>query len=220
MPSTKPDKAKITNLDDAKELPIYCLFNPGEYTLSKRNTWNKGEIKGKNVPQLEFGGGDSMTLKMQLFFDTYTTGEDVRQTTDRIWKLMSIDKRLTDMTSMKGRPPMVEFQWGNTRSFKAVITDISQKFTLFRYDGTPVRATLDVTFLQAKEKGQYPGQNPTTICKPGYTRRMVKQEETIDWIAYDEYGDSTMWRYIAETNNLDNPGRLRPGQVLAIAPSP
>ena len=69
--STKPEKAKIINLDDPREMPIDCLFNPNEYTFAKRNKWNKQEIIGKNVPQLQFGGGDSMTLKMQLFFDTY-----------------------------------------------------------------------------------------------------------------------------------------------------
>jgi hypothetical protein len=155
---------------------------------------------------------------MQLFFDTYTTGKDVRETTNRIWKLMSISEKLTDMTNTKGRPPMVEFQWGKTWSFKAVITNISQKFTLFRYDGTPVRATVDVTFLQAKEEGHYPGQNPTTKGSPGYKRRVVKEGDSIDWIAYEEYGDSAMWRFIADTNNLGDPHRLRPGQVLAIAP--
>jgi hypothetical protein len=218
MSSTKPEKAVIRNLDDGNEQPIEVLFNPNEYTFSKKNTWTKTEVIGKNVPQLEFGGGDSMSLKMQLFFDTYTTGKDVRETTNRIWKLMNISEKLTDMTNAKGRPPMVEFQWGKTWSFKAVITNISQKFTLFRYDGTPVRATVDVTFLQAKEEGHYPGQNPTTKGSPGYKRRVVKEGDSIDWIAYEEYGDSAMWRFIADTNNLGDPHRLRPGQVLAIAP--
>jgi hypothetical protein len=220
MPSTKPEKAVIRNLDDSSEQPIEVLFNPNEYTFHKKNTWTKTDILGKNVPQLEFGGGDSMSLKMQLFFDTYTTGKDVRETTNRIWKLMNISDRLTDLTSTKGRPPMVEFQWGKTWSFKAVITEIRQKFTLFRYDGTPVRATLDATFLQAKDGGRYPGQNPTTVGRPGYKRRMVKEGDSIDWIAYEEYGDSAMWRFIADTNNLGYPHRLRPGQVLAIAPAP
>lgn len=218
MSSTKPEKAVIRNLDDGNEQPIEVLFNPNEYTFSKKNTWTKTKVIGKNVPQLEFGGGDSMSLKMQLFFDTYTTGKDVRETTNRIWKLMNISEKLTDMTNAKGRPPMVEFQWGKTWSFKAVITNISQKFTLFRYDGTPVRATVDVTFLQAKEEGHYPGQNPTTKGSPGYKRRVVKEGDSIDWIAYEEYGDSAMWRFIADTNNLGDPHRLRPGQVLAIAP--
>jgi LysM repeat protein len=220
MPSTKPEKARIINLDDSSQPPIECLFNPNEYTFSKKNTWTRTDVIGKNVPQLQFGGGDSMTLKMQLFFDTYTTGKDVRQITNRIWKLMSINDKLTDPKTGKGRPPEVEFQWGKIVSFKAVITEIKQVFTLFRYDGTPVRATLDVTFLQAKEGGKYPGQNPTTVGKPGYKRRVVKEGDSIDWIAYEEYGDSAKWRFIAETNNLDNPRRLKPGQVLAIAPKP
>lgn len=218
--STKPEKARIINLDDSTEQPIDCLFNPNEYTFSKNNTWNTKKVVGKNVPQVSFGGGDSMVLKMKLFFDTYTDGKDVRTVTDRIWKLMNINAKLTDLTSFKGRPPRVEFQWGNTWSFKAVITQISQTFTLFRYDGTPVRATLNVDFLQTEDKGRYPGQNPTTSGQPGYRRRVVNEGDTIDWIAFDEYGDSAMWPFIADTNNLDDPLRLKPGQVLAIAPPP
>jgi hypothetical protein len=214
-----PVKARIVNLENITE-SIECLFNPSEYTFSKGNTWTPGEVKGKDLPELEFGGGKSTTLKMQLFFDTYASGEDVRDYTLRIWKLMKIDEKLTDMTSIKGRPPLVEFHWGNFISFKGVITDISQKYTLFRDDGTPVRATLDVSFLQAKEEERYPGQNPTTMGQPGYKRRVVRERDTIDWIAFDEYGDSAMWRFVAETNNLENPRRLKPGQVLAIAPPP
>ena len=108
MPSAKPEKAAIINVDVAGEPPIECLFNPTEYTFSKKNTWKKSTIKAQNTPQLEFTGGDSMLLKMTLFFDTYTTGGDVRLITNRIWKLMRVSDRLTDMTSGKGRPPMVE----------------------------------------------------------------------------------------------------------------
>jgi len=218
MPSAKPEKAIIMNLDEKGAMPIECLFNPTEYTFSKTNTWTESEIKGGNVPLVEFDGGGPMTLKMTLFFDTYATGGDVRTITDRIWKLMSIDESLTDTDSGKGRPPMVEFRWGTTWSFQAVITTIKQTFTLFRYDGTPVRATLEVEFLQAREEGKYPGQNPTTVSLPGYRQRLVKEGETIDWIAFEEYGDASRWRYIAATNGLDDPLAIRPGQLLAIAP--
>jgi len=216
MPSK--EKAQIINLDDSTDSPIECLFNPNEYTFSKQNTWEAEKNKGKNVPQLEFGGGNSMTLKMQLFFDTFATGEDVRDTTDRIWKLMYINEKLADKETGKGRPPMVEFRWGDTWSFKSVITNITQKFNLFLSDGRPVRATLDVDFLQAKEEGKYPGQNPTTVGQSGYRRRTVREGDTIDWIAFDEYGDSSLWRYIADTNGLNDPSRLKPGQNLVIAP--
>ena len=212
------EKAKIVNLETKEE--VNCLFNPNEYTFSRTNTWTQKKVKGENVPNLEFGGGDSATLKMSLFLDTSTTGGDVRDTAKKIRKLMDIDEKATDMTTVKGRPPMVEFHWGKIWTFKAVITSLTEHCTLFRDDGTPVRATLDVTFLQAKEGGVYEAQNPTTLGTSGYKRRVVKEGDTIDWIAFDEYGNSAMWRYIADTNDLNNPGKLRPGQVLAIAPPP
>ena len=209
------EKATIKNLDtnDVAE----CKFRPKEYTFKKVNNWTSETVMGKNVPKLEFSGGEAMTLKMELFFDTYEDNEDVRKHTDKIWKLMMINKDKKDK-GHKGWPPLCEFRWGQSWSFKAVITSLSQKFTLFLSDGTPVRSTMDVTFKQAAEEGQCPGQNPTTMAKPGYKTRRVKQGETLDWIAFEEYGDSKLWRFLADTNNLNNPMELTEGQVLAIAP--
>lgn len=212
------EKAKIVNVDTKEE--IVCLFNPSEYTLVRNNTWTQKPVKGENVPNLEFGGGSSTTLSMQLFLDTSTTGGDVRDTTKKVRKLMDVDTSAKDMTSVKGRPPLVEFQWGRIWTFKAVITQLTEKCTLFRDDGIPIRATLDVTFLQAKDAGVYPAQNPTTMGTTGYKQWTVRDGDTIDWIAYSEYGDSKMWRFIADVNGLDDPSRLRTGQKLSIAPLP
>jgi hypothetical protein len=219
------NKAIIRNLDTKEE--IKCLFNPNQYTFSKHNNWSPKQVQANDVPLLQFSGGNSTTLSMQLFFDTSLIGKDVRDVTKGVWKLMKIDKTLTNKKdeekgiyrSEKGRPPTVAFHWGGTWSFNAVITDLKQTLTLFREDGTPVRATMDVTFMQVGlETGDFPGQNPTTVGRPGYKRRVVKEGDTIDWIAFEEYGDSSMWRTIAETNELDDPRMLRPGQILSISP--
>jgi nucleoid-associated protein YgaU len=212
-------KATITNLDTNKS--IECMFRPKEYTFSKQNTWNRGKVKGGNVPQLEFSGGNPTTLTMELFFDTYESGEDVRKEyTNDIWDLMMVNPETKDPKTRKGRPPMCEFRWGKTWSFKAVITSINQKFVLFLPDGTPVRAILNVTFQQVEEEGLYPRQNPTSGGGYGYKARVVKEGETIDWISHEEYGNPALWRFIADTNDLENPMRLEAGQVLTIAPIP
>ena len=112
--------AKIINLDGGGS-PIECMFNPKEYSFSKRNQWTAGKSKGSNMPQLEFGGGQPATLQMQLFFDTYAAGKDVRKEyTDSIWQLMMVDQTLKDPKNKKGRPPKVRFQWGSAWSFDAV----------------------------------------------------------------------------------------------------
>lgn len=216
MSGTSLAKASIINLDKGGS-PIECMFNPKEYAFAKQNSWSRGKTKGKNVPHLEFGGGQPATLTMQLFFDTYESGKDVRKEyTDAIWSLMMVDDSLKDQKSNKSRPPRVRFQWGSAWSFDAVITSITQRFTLFLADGTPIRATLDVTFQQVKDEKLFPKQNPTSGGRGGGRVWKVKQGDTLAWIAYREYGDPTAWRRIADANRLTRVRHLRPGTVLEI----
>ncbi len=200
--------------------PISCLFNPKEYSFAKQNTWTLGTAKGSNVPQFEFGGGKSTTLTMQLFFDTYIFGKDAKDVrkeyTEAIWDLMMVDPALTDKKNKKGRPPKVCFQWGLAWTFEAVITSITQKFVLFLDDGTPVRATLDVTFQQIRDESLFPKQNPTSGGVGGERMWTVKQGDTLASIAFSEYGDPGQWRAIADANNLTQVRRLSPGMVLEI----
>jgi LysM repeat protein len=221
-PSGELDKAEIRVVDGKKAgKAVACMFRPKEYTVTKQNSWQMKEVKGKDVPQLEFSGGGASTLTMELFFDTYESGKDVRKEyTNEIWGLTAIDDSLTDKINKKGRPPIVQFKWGPVISFKAVIENITQNFTMFKANGTPVRATLNVTFKEAEKPGKYPFQNPTTSSTPGYKVRTIKEGESLDWIAQEEYGDPALWRFIAETNKLEDPMKLSPGQKLSIAPAP
>ena len=224
MRDTGLAKAQIINLDTPGSMPTSCMFNPKEYSFAKQNNWTVGDAKGANMPPIEFGGGQPATLQMQLFFDTYAEGQDVRAAyTDAIWQLMLVDNRLKDPKTGKGRPPKVRFQWGAAWSFDAVITSITQSFSLFLPDGTPVRATLDVAFQQVKDGFQrlrdtrtFPRQNPTSGGDGGGRLWTVREGDTLAWIAYKEYGDATAWRRIADTNRLSQVRRLRPGTVLEI----
>jgi nucleoid-associated protein YgaU len=219
MPTGELVKATITNLDTSDS--IECMFNPGEYTFTKSNNWALSKTRGANVPKLEFNGGNPTDLQVQLFFDTYESGEDVRRKfTNAIWQLAMVNRDKQDPKTKKSTPPQCEFRWGTQWSFKAVVTSISQRFTLFLPDGTPVRAVLDVTFRQVEDEGLYPKQNPTSGGIAGQRTRTVKEGEMLDWIAAQEYGEARYWRYIAEVNGIDNPFRLKPGTVLSLPPLP
>ncbi len=211
--------AEIVRLDvgggDATKLKV--MFNPKEFTWSKQNTWKPGKNTNTNIPAYDFGGGQAATLKLQLFFDTYAEGGDVRKEhTNAIYDLMIVDPSLKDTKNKKGRPPTVRFQWGNMIGFDSVITSISQRFTLFKSDGTPVRAVLDVTFQEAKDPGVPPKQNPTSGGVGGERVWTVKAGETLAFIAFKEYNDPNLWRLIADANRLTRVRRLTPGTLLAI----
>src|SRR5438132_1089198 len=76
------------------------------------------------------------------------------------------------------------------------------------------------TKLQLEPSRDYPGQNPTSGGHDGYAFHQVIEGETIDIIAFQEYGSRTAWRHLAEVNNLDDPSRLAPGQRLLLVPLP
>jgi len=212
-------KATITNLDTDESVEV--MFNPTEYSFTKSNNWQVPKKKGANVPPLEFNGGNPTDLKVQLLFDTYESGDDVRKKyTNALWNLAMVNPQKKDPKTKKGQPPKCEFRWGTMWSFKAVVANISQKFTMFLPDGTPVRATLDVTFKQVEDEGLYPKQNPTSGGVPGHRTHTIKEGDTLDWIAAQEYGQASHWRYIAEINGIDNPAKLRPGTVISLPPLP
>jgi len=210
-------KATLTNVDTNDK--IECLFNPTEYTIAKANSWQPKPVVGKNVPKLDFTGGGSRVLTVELFFDVYEqTGADVRDHVNKLWKLTMIDERKKNRETKRSRPPLCIFQWGGHWTFKAAITNLSVRYTLFRQDGTPVRAVASVTLQEAEDESEQPGTNPTSFAPPGRRRREVRPHDTLAIIAFEEYGDPGMWRRIAEANAIDDPLGLRPGQVLAIPP--
>lgn len=209
-------KAIIINLE-RPGVPVTCMFNPNEYTLTKQNSWRPTPQPGQNLPQLEFTGGQPATLQMQLFFDTYDSGMDVRDVyTGHLWRMMMIDTSLSLPRTNKARPPRVRFIWGKSWSFDAVIVSMRQQFTLFNAIGFPVRATVDVNFTQVADSTALRLQNPTSGGDGGERVWRVNDGDTLAWIAYKMYGDSNKWRLIATANRLTTLRRLEPGSVLVI----
>jgi hypothetical protein len=196
-------------------LSIQCMFNPFEYTVSKNNSYEEKARNNADVPSFEFKKGGPQTLKLSLTFDTYEKAGDVSLVTNKLWKLMEAKTRREGNRSRKIPPPEVAFEWGVFR-FVAVITDMTQKFTLFKLDGTPVRAKVDVTFTQHVDVNDYPKQNPTSGDGPVQRMRQVIAGDRLDMIAYEVYGDATKWRKIAQSNGIQNPLALQPGMQLVI----
>ena len=216
-------KAEIIRLDKANNEveTVQVLFNPKELSFAKTNSWNENKAPKANVPATEFGSGGPMTLKLQLYFDTYKEGrtaecEDVvKKYTSKLCAMMEVDTNWTDKKNGKGRPPTVRFRWGSFQ-FDSVITSINQRFSLFMPDGKPVRAVLDVAFQEIKDKKEQKKTNPTSGGVGGERVWTVREGDTLPWIAFKEFNDPTVWRVIADANQLTEVRRLRPGMRLMI----
>jgi LysM repeat protein len=197
-------KAVITPEGEA-DIPV--LFNPTQYSLNKGASFSEIAVPGLAAPILQFVRGTSRSLTMDLFFDTYEKGSDVRKYTNKIYGL-------ADIRGPLHRPPIVTFSWGSF-NFTAVVEQVGGRFTLFLADGTPVRATLSVTFKEFVEVDMLAKETPTESADHAKTY-VVKRGDTLASIAAAEYGDAGAWRAIANANRISDPMRLAPGTRLSL----
>lgn len=214
-------KIEITPLDKdgnrVESKTFKVLFNPNTYSITKTVTWSPIVETDRKVdaPPLNYGGGASRSLSLELFYDVTepidgVTIADVREKTNEIVKLTLIQRELK-------RPPAVQISWGaappanSDFPFTGVVSTLTQRFTLFSSDGKPLRATLNVTFTEFLDPELNQRQTD-----PEFTTRRIKRGDTLSGIAAEVYRNPALWRLIAEANNLDDPRHLTIGQTLAI----
>ena len=194
-----------------------CQFNPVDFTLSKENRWTRSSSTGADMSDLTFGGGKGVSMSINLFFDSTDTGDPVRNQYEPLRNMMLVSQTYKDSKSGAAQPPWVLVQWGTYIGFAAVIEKLDEKFTLFKPDGTPVRAEVTLKLEQVADEKRLPAQNPTTLTEPRRTW-VVQEGERLDLIAAIEYDDSAAWRFIADVNGILDPMRLVSGQVLKLPP--
>ena len=214
------EKAVITNTVTGDRVPVQ--FNPEEYSVGRDVTYAQAAVPGLGAPLLQFAHGNMQTLDMELLLDTleaHPTGPagataangDVRAVVRKVTALMDVD-------ATTHAPPVLLFTWG-TLTFTCVLARASQKFIMFRPDGVPVRARVQVSFhefrnadLEAKEV-----KRETADYSKVY---VVAQGETLSAIAARVYERPDAWRPIAIHNRIDDPRALPIGLRLLVPQLP
>lgn len=200
-------KAKVIIYRSQGQETVDVMFNPTEYELETSNQFSDADVPGLQNPLSQFTGGNETSLSMDLFFDTFESGDDVRKHTIKIAGILDVDSDLH-------APPECRFVWGSL-DFKGYLTSVKQRYTMFLESGVPVRATLSVSLVSSqtmKEQFQEIPRQSADRTK----QKTVKLGDQLWMLAADEYEDPGAWRHIAEANGIDNPRELTPGRKLII----
>lgn len=113
--------------------------------------------------------------------------------------------------------PILLVQWGPPVmgfTFQAVLTSVTINYLRVSSVGVPSHASVDLVLQEVPSV--IPLTNPTSGGRPGRTRRVVTSDENLATIAQEVFGNPGAWRAIAEVNDIDDPTRVRPGDVLYL----
>jgi LysM repeat protein len=219
--------AKAHIIDTTAGVSYPVMYNPEELKFEQGNTFAEVGVPGLNAPPLQYVRGKARVLTMELFFDSYESGRDVRDFTQPI-------VRLLDRQPTTKAPPVLLFSLGRVQ-FRCVLVDAGQRFTMFLRDGTPVRSTMSVRLQEYVDvdlqisQGIFFG-SPTVsaavnaiapvvagVVQVGASAvHVVAQGDTLASIAAAYLGDVAQWRLIADHNKIVDPLGLVPGTSLTI----
>lgn len=215
---------------DSDPLPVQ--FNPTEMTLEKRALFADIGIPGLTAPLRQFVRGETEVLSLELYFDTSDQGMGAKATsvveeTDKLYSLIRIEPE-------GHAPPPVTFYWGPgfpgsktlgelagqaRDSFKGVVTEIRQNFTLFSAGGTPLRARITLTLEEYAPLDEQ--LDALNLSSPDRTHGHVLAAGDQLWsVAQRYYGAPDDWRLVATDNSIDDPRRLSVGQPIAVPSIP
>jgi hypothetical protein len=222
-------KATLTAEYSSGALEVFPVqYNPTEFSLDKAVQIAEIAIPGIDSPLLQFVRGQSEKLSVELFFDTTDAGtgvgaQSVTVLTDPIYSLTKIEPG-------GHAPPIVTFAWnaafpgaalppaaGNQRrnAFRGVVDSCRQKFTYFSPEGIPLRATLTLSLREYKTLDEQLAQ--LNLSSPDRTHAHLTSRDEYLWhIAAQYYRRAGDWRAIATENDIDDPRRIEPGQMLTV----
>ncbi|MGW1754213.1 CIS tube protein [Streptomyces mirabilis] len=192
-------------------------FNPSTLSLSRRARWKTtptAAVRKGSLP--EFMGPEPQEMTVEIFLDSSDdpTSNSVLKKVESLFSCCEVTEK--SIAAKQPSTPWVVFQWGSfsTARFTAYVSSVDASYSLFGTTGVPIRATCQVHLHEIPSKTK--GQNPTSGALTAQRVHRVVAGDSLQSLAWREYGDAAAWRAIAEANGIDDPNRLSNGTELVL----
>jgi phage tail protein X len=197
-------------------------INPEKYSHTYKILYNDVQGQGSNGGSPDFNKIPSDTIKFELVFDGTGVVPSaipgvVPYTEDGIATQIQDFKDL--VFSYVGKihsPRFLEIIWG-TLVFRGRLFSLTITYTLFKPDGTPLRARADATFLAYTSEAELAKKAAKT--SPDLTHLItVRAGDTLPLLCYRVYGTCQPYLQVASLNGLTDFRALIVGTQLAFPP--
>jgi Contractile injection system tube protein len=207
---TNPDLS-----DDSLAGEFTAMINPETYALDYKVEFQEGQGQGSSGSQQKFTVKKPEEFSFEFLFDNtgILDGKPRENIHDELTEFRDL---LVGYDGNAHEPKHFKLIWG-TALFKGRRTALNISYKLFNPDGSPIRAVCKATFKGSVEENLRVAQE--NALSPDLTHhRKVKLGDTLPWLCYQIYGDSSYYLQIAQINGLTNFRKLNEGAELLFPP--
>jgi hypothetical protein len=220
-------------VSDAPEDSYTVQVNPSSYTLNHLMNYSYHQGQGFSASEAVYSSSSPVHLDFEFLFDG--TGVVPKPSTlgdiplvgaiasalspDAPFVVMDEINKFNKFVGYAGkvhRPRALLLVWGSL-VFPCVLTSVDYRFTLFKEDGTPLRAVAKCAFCESLPGAERERRDNAT--SPDLTHvRDVRDGDTLPLLAYDVYGNAQLYLEVARVNKVINFRRLQAASRLSFPP--
>jgi hypothetical protein len=201
------------------------MFNPTSYKKTHAIVYQSPRRQGINTPgrSARYSYTPPGDISFQLVFDgTGVSNIGVVEARSALGgagvkkDIAKFEKLCLKMNGDIHEPNFLVVRWGDL-AFSGRLKTLDITYKLFDESGDPLRAELDVSFVEDKSAEtifREAGKNSPDLTHV----RIVKSGDTLPLLCKEIYGSSDYYLQVATDNRLDDFRRLTPGQKLRFAP--
>lgn len=202
---------------------LAVMFNPSTYRRSHEVAYTTSKTQGINsqgAPS-HYAYSKPGQLAIKLIFDgtgVHLIGPERLLGMPQVKRdIKAFEQLCLRMNGGIHQPNFLWVRWGSALSFKGRLHKLDIAYTLFDESGDPLRAELDVVFVE--DMASTTAQLLADKSSPDLTHvRIAKAGDTLPLLCQAIYGSSRHYLAVARHNRLDDFRQLQPGQRLLFPP--
>ena len=190
--------------------PYAVFLNPESFTHKSENSYETPHPPGSagDTPRFNYASQGSLDFSLLLDGTRAIDGKQI-EVSDEIAALRDL---VFAYHGQVRSPYYVQVAWGSFL-FQGRLTTFNVSYSLFRPNGTPVRAKLDLAFVSFTDNetlALLDGQHQDATLR----RYLVKAGDTLPQLCHAIYGDARHYLQVAKLNKLVHIGKLVQGTIL------
>lgn len=210
-------EAAVREIGTGEEFEV--MFNPESVQQNFKNEYH-------NQSAVDYSYSSPSSVSMKLIFDDTQVSEYIpvialnklenkhKSVSDRVSEFLTL------IVKRKGtihEPPHLTISWGETLNYECRLQSLDINYTLFDRSGRPLRAELNVSFIE--DDLPVVQLVEAELTSPDLTHyRMIKDGDQLPLMCEGIYGSPNYYMLVARANNLKDFRDLKPGQEIYFPP--